>query len=80
MSLKQLTREIQHRSEDMDRQCLAARELMHQQKSDLYQQASKIPLPAAMGAAFICGFLAQRYLHKPNASFMYKAFLAYRAF
>lgn len=64
----------------MDRQCLAAKELLHQQKNDLYQQASKIPLPAAMGVAFIGGFVAQRYLHAPNASLMYKMFLTWRAF
>ena len=80
MSLKQMTEEIQQRSEDMDRQCQTARELLNRQKSDLYRRASKIPLPAAMGAAFIGGFVAQRFLHKPSASFMYKAFLTYRAF
>lgn len=80
MSLKQISRDIQHRSEDMDRQCGNVRSLLKTQKSTLYQQASRIPLPLAMGVAFIGGFVAQRYIHKPSASFMYRMFLTYRAF
>ena len=80
MSLKQLTRKIQQRSGEMDRQCRSARSLLNQQKAELFQQASKIPLPAAMAVAFVGGFVAQRFVHTPMPSHLLRLFLTWRAF
>ncbi len=80
MSLKQLNREIQRRSGEMDRQCRSTRLLLNQQKAELFRQASKIPLPVAMGVAFAGGFVAQRFFHTPMPSHLLRLFLTWRAF
>ncbi|SEA36660.1 hypothetical protein [Microbulbifer marinus] len=80
MSLTALNKRIQSCSRDMDRQRLCAQQLLHQQKNTIGQQVPTIPLPAAMGLAFIGGLVAERFFNSPAPSNLFRIYLALRAF
>ncbi|WP_073275335.1 hypothetical protein [Microbulbifer donghaiensis] len=64
----------------MDRQRSCAQRLLNQQKSDFLQQVPTIPLPAAIGLAFVGGFVAERILKTSAPSRLWHYYLTWRAF
>lgn len=80
MSLRALNKRIQSCSREMDRQCSSAQRLLNQQKSEIRQQMPNIPLPAAIGLAFVGGFVAERFFKTSAPSHLWHLYLTWRAF
>ncbi|WP_105101842.1 hypothetical protein [Microbulbifer pacificus] len=64
----------------MARQRRCAVALMHQQKVQGIAQARKIPLPLALGVAFVGGFLLQNFFATPAPRTLLNWYLTYQAF
>lgn len=80
MSLRALNKRIHSCSRDMDQQRRSAQRLLNQQKREFRQQLPSMPLPAAMGLAFIGGFVAERLFKTSAPSHLWHTYLTWRAF
>lgn len=80
MSLRSLSRQIDHCSHDMDLQRRSAVSLLRQQRAQALTQTRRIPLPVAMGIAFAAGFVLQRFFNTPAPHTLFNWYLTLRAF
>ncbi len=80
MSLKHLNNRVAECCREMDRQRDAIVSLVDAQKGAIDQRARRIPLPLAMGAAAVAGFIAQRFFHSPTSNQLLRLYLTWRAF
>jgi len=78
MSLRSLSDEIQFHNLEMERQRRSALLLLQRQKRDVQRQLGRIPLPAAIGAAVIGGFVAQRLLKTLPSKRLLRFYLTWR--
>jgi hypothetical protein len=84
MSLRSLSKNIKHCSEEMSLQRRCTHTLLDQQKNTLqqtlHQKTGGIPLPALMGIALVCGFLSEKLIRTPAPRQLWNIYLAWRSF
>lgn len=79
MSLRSLNKRIRNCSTDMERQRQGALYLLTEQKQQALYRAQKVPLPAAMGVAFVAGYLAERFFTTPAPATLLRWYMTFRA-
>ena len=79
MSLRSLSKQIEHCRQDLELQRRSTVSLLQQQRAQALTQTRKIPLPVAMGAAFIGGFCLQRFFSTPTPHTLLNWYLTLRA-
>lgn len=80
MSLRSLSRQIDNCRQDLELQRRSAVSLLQQQRDQTLVQTQKIPLPVAMGVAFVSGFVLQRFFSTPTPHTLLNWYLTLRAF
>lgn len=80
MSLRSLSRQIEHCQSDMALQRRSVVSLLQQQRVQALAQTRKIPLPVVMGVAFAGGFILQRFFNTPAPHTLFNWYLTLRAF
>jgi len=72
MSLRLLNKRIRSCSREMEKQRRCALILLDRQKDDIHRQIHRVPLPVAIGLAFVGGFLVQRLVQFPAPSRLFR--------
>ncbi|WP_288132649.1 hypothetical protein [Microbulbifer sp.] len=85
MSLKALNKQIETCRQQMEIQRQGTCHLLAQHRADATAQLQKVPLPVAIGLAFVGGIVVQRLfdtsiLGTPAHAFLWKAYLGWQAY